>query len=79
MGDAQMQPSVAESSFAIHHSAADIRYQPEDALKEGLAMVKTLKTNIKKLSLGSRLREDVWLREIEGLVPVSVVFGESAY
>jgi hypothetical protein len=51
--------------YAIYNSAVDVPYQPEDALKEGLGMVKTLKANIKKLELGSKLRQDVWLREIE--------------
>ena len=51
--------------YTIYESATDIPYQPEDALKEGISMVKALKANIKKLELGSKLRQDVWLREIE--------------
>lgn len=62
-------PAAPEESkprlYSIYDSATDVPYQPEDALKEGLAMVKTLKANIKKLELGSKLRQDVWLREIE--------------
>ena len=52
-------------SYRVFNSSDDINYRPEDALKEGLGMVKTLKANIKKLELGSKLRKDVWLREIE--------------
>jgi hypothetical protein len=51
--------------YTVYDAATDVPYQPEDALKEGLGMVKTLKANIKKLQLGSKLRQDVWLREIE--------------
>lgn len=51
--------------YKVYQSATDIPYQPENALKEGLGMVKTLKSNVKTLELGSKLRKDVWLREIE--------------
>lgn len=53
--------------YRVYNSADDINYLPEDALNEGLSMVKTIKANIKKLELGSKLRKDVWLREIENL------------
>lgn len=58
-----VQPEPKE--FTVHQSVEDIIYAPEDALKEGLGMVRTLKANLKKLELGSKLRKDVWLREIE--------------
>lgn len=64
-----MQPEPKH--YAVHNSAEDIVYAPEDALKEGLGMVQTLKANIKKLELGSKLRKDVWLREIERSVCIS--------
>jgi hypothetical protein len=51
--------------YTVYDAATDVPYQPEGALTEGLGMVKTLKARIKKLQLGSRLRQDVWLREIE--------------
>ncbi|KAI0758261.1 Dynamin family-domain-containing protein [Irpex lacteus] len=58
---------VKKPLYTVYQSAEQIVYQPEDALKEGTAMVKTLKTNIReKLKLG-KLREEVWLREIESL------------
>ncbi|KAH7922469.1 hypothetical protein BV22DRAFT_1106623 [Leucogyrophana mollusca] len=53
--------------YTIYESAADIHYTPEAALEEGLKMVKTLKGSVKKIELGSKLRKDVWLREIESL------------
>lgn len=54
--------------YAKHQFAHEIDYAPEVALKEGLAMVNTLKLNIKKLELESKMRKDVWLREIERCV-----------
>lgn len=51
--------------YTVYNSAAEIPYRPEDALKEGVGMVNTLKASIKKLELGSKLRKDVWLREID--------------
>ena len=40
----------------VYRSADEIQYAPEDALKEGLAMVKALKASIKKVDLGSKMR-----------------------
>ncbi|CAL1702209.1 unnamed protein product [Somion occarium] len=64
------QPITSESIpslFKEFHSADEINFVPENALKEGLAMVKTIKASIKKLEIGSKMRKDVWLREIESL------------
>lgn len=49
-------------------SATEITYQPENALKEGLGMVKALNGKVKTLELGSKLRKEVWLREMERYV-----------
>ena len=54
--------------FSKHAFAHEIDYAPENALKEGLGMVNALKANIKRLELGSKLRKDVWLREVERCV-----------
>jgi len=43
-----------------HESARDIKYSTEDALKQGLHMVEILNTGLKKLELGSKLRQEVW-------------------
>lgn len=56
---------AAEPLYQVYDSAADITYTPEASLKEGLGMVKTLREGIKKLQLGSKLRQDVWLRELD--------------
>lgn len=76
MGDATGQlldiPEEFKAKFyKIYDYATDIQYLPEDALKEGLGMTKSLKENVKKLELGSKLRKDVWLREIARLVLMS--------
>jgi hypothetical protein len=51
--------------YTQYSNAADIAYVPEGALKEGLKMVKTIREEIKKLKLGSKMREDVWMRELQ--------------
>ncbi|TFY80874.1 hypothetical protein EWM64_g3143, partial [Hericium alpestre] len=66
-GDAKPVADVKPFDFAIFNSPTDIDYTPENALKQGLSMVKSLKDNINKLELGSKLRKEVWLREIESL------------
>ncbi|KAL6306643.1 Dynamin family-domain-containing protein [Sparassis latifolia] len=60
-------PEPPRAFYKVYASPDDIQYVPEDALKEGLGMVERIKGNIKKLELGSKLRKDVWLREIESL------------
>lgn len=54
--------------YQLYDSADNISYTPEAALQAGLGMVKTLKAGINKLELGSKLRKDVWLREIDKYV-----------
>lgn len=50
--------------FTIYQNTSEITYIPEDALKEGLGMVKTIKQTLTKLELSSRLRADVWHGEL---------------
>ncbi|KAG0709554.1 hypothetical protein DFH29DRAFT_792939, partial [Suillus ampliporus] len=54
--------------YQLYDSADDVLYTPENALQTGLGMVKTLKARIDKLQLGSKLRKDVWLRDIDSLL-----------
>lgn len=54
--------------FTIHEDASEITYIPEDALKEGLGMVKTIKQTLTKLELSSKLRAEVWDRELTKFV-----------
>ncbi|OCH93605.1 hypothetical protein OBBRIDRAFT_832536 [Obba rivulosa] len=63
------RPQVVEPAalYKLYKFADDIDYLPEDALKEGLKMVKVIKANVNKIDMGSKLRRDVWEREIEGL------------
>ncbi|KAH8106194.1 hypothetical protein BXZ70DRAFT_422562 [Cristinia sonorae] len=57
----------ATATYKKFGSPYEIDYAPEGALKEGLNMVKVLNTSIKKLDIGSKLRKDVWMREVEAL------------
>jgi hypothetical protein len=50
--------------FTVHKDASEITYIPEDALKEGLGMVKTIKQTLTNLELSSKLRAEVWDREL---------------
>ncbi|KAI0773956.1 hypothetical protein C8Q74DRAFT_798482 [Fomes fomentarius] len=54
--------------YKVYQSADEIQYAPEDALKEGLGMVRALKASIKKVDLGSKMRHDVWQEEIKNLL-----------
>ncbi|KAJ3510297.1 hypothetical protein NLJ89_g4757 [Agrocybe chaxingu] len=68
--DGTPQPTVVTDKpkfFTSYKNAQDISHTPEGALREGLGMVKTLKENLKKLELGSKLRQEVWDREIANL------------
>jgi hypothetical protein len=60
-----VQEEVKPCLYTVYDSAADISYVPETALKEGVGMVKEIREGIKKLELGSKLRQEVWLREME--------------
>lgn len=55
------------SLFKGYESAQDISYSPESALKEGVKMIQTLKARMRNMKLGSKLREQVWAREISNL------------
>ena len=54
--------------FTVHEDASEITYVPEDALKDGLGMIKTIKQTLTKLELSSKLRAEVWDREITKFV-----------
>ncbi|CDO74067.1 hypothetical protein BN946_scf185043.g117 [Trametes cinnabarina] len=58
---------AARSYFNKYSKIAEIEYAPEEALKEGLAMVKTLKLSLKSLDVGSKMRQEVWMNEIKNL------------
>ncbi|KAF5370055.1 hypothetical protein D9758_001123 [Tetrapyrgos nigripes] len=60
-------PHATPAKYSSYESAADIPYEPEIALKEGLGMVKTIRACMDKLQLGSKLRQEVWLRELKSL------------
>lgn len=72
---ASLQPSP--SLYTTYASVQEIAYTPEMALQQGIGMVKTMKKDIQKLELGSRMRKEVWLREVAGLesqaVPTTLI------
>ncbi|KAI9063349.1 hypothetical protein FKP32DRAFT_1592405 [Trametes sanguinea] len=59
--------AAARTSFRKYERVEDLQYAPEEALKEGLAMVKTLKLSLKSLDVGSKMRQEVWMNEIKNL------------
>jgi hypothetical protein len=68
MGDATIASALdapQQLLYTVYNAAAKIPYTPENALREGLGMVDTIKNSLKTLKLGSKLRQDVWSREIE--------------
>jgi hypothetical protein len=65
MADATTAQIPKQLMYTVYNAAANIPYTAENALKEGLGMVDTIKGSLKALQLGSKLRQDVWLREIE--------------
>ena len=54
-----------EANYKVYNSADEIDYTPENALQEVVAMVRDVSYSLKKIELGSKLRKDVWLGEIE--------------
>ncbi|OSC99144.1 hypothetical protein PYCCODRAFT_1446932 [Trametes coccinea BRFM310] len=64
----QDQDGVAtHTTFRKFESVDDLQYAPEEALKEGLAMVKTLRSSLQSLNVGSKMRQEVWMNEIKNL------------
>ena len=54
-----------EPSYTVYKSAEEIEYTPENALQEGVGMVWDVSRSLKHIELGSKLRKDVWMKEIE--------------
>ena len=53
-----------KDDFTIYQSADEIQYAPEHVFREGNKMVKAIDANLKKVKLGSKLRQEVWRKEI---------------
>lgn len=68
MQDAYIQDEEpAPTLFKVFESASDITYAPEEALKAGLDMVSGIQEVLKKIQISSKMRQEVWMREIETL------------
>ncbi|KAG6872791.1 hypothetical protein C0995_006520 [Termitomyces sp. Mi166 len=64
-----LTPAMPQRTFfTLYNSPQDINYSPEQALEEGLGMVSSIKSSLKHLQLGSKLRQEVWMRELESLM-----------
>ena len=50
--------------FTTYVNAEEIAPTPENAIEAGLGMVKALKEKLKQLELGSKLRKEVWNRDV---------------
>ncbi|KDQ10535.1 hypothetical protein BOTBODRAFT_163630 [Botryobasidium botryosum FD-172 SS1] len=54
-------------SPTIYTSAAEILYTPDDSIEEGLLMVKVVKEHLERITTGTDLRNQIWLRDIASL------------
>lgn len=73
----KVESVIEPTLYQLYDSADEITYTPDNALHEGLGMVKTLKVGIEKLQLGSsKLRKDVWLREIDRYIIPNLMRGQ---
>ncbi|KAG0709519.1 hypothetical protein DFH29DRAFT_869853 [Suillus ampliporus] len=66
-----VESGIQPTLYQVYHSVNDISYTPENAFHDGIGMAKAMKAEIfDKLELGSsKLRKDVWLREIDSQGP----------
>lgn len=55
----------AKPVWKLYDTAVDIVYSPEAALEQGLAMVDVVKKSVSTLHVGSKMRQEVWLRDIK--------------
>ncbi|KAL1740588.1 hypothetical protein HDZ31DRAFT_85351 [Schizophyllum fasciatum] len=53
--------------FVLYASADEISYAPEHVFSEGNKMVRAIDANLKQVKLGSKLRQEVWRKEISTL------------
>ncbi|KAJ3773109.1 hypothetical protein FB446DRAFT_18931 [Lentinula raphanica] len=58
---------VRSKNYTVYQSADEIPYSSEAALREGMEMVNCLKVFMNKLTLGSKLRQEVWNRDLANL------------
>lgn len=60
-------PQRPQRASATARDAAELKYTPEKAVKEGLNMVKAIAENLQKLTILNHMREGVWAQAIEEL------------
>lgn len=57
----------AAPQYTKYASPEEISYTPEDALKTGLGIVSVIKEKIRLLDIGSKMRKEVWKKELDEL------------
>ncbi|KAG9038318.1 hypothetical protein FRB95_001730 [Tulasnella sp. JGI-2019a] len=58
---------VVQSPYVKYDNANAIEYTPEAALSSGKAMIDVIKERIRTLEIGSKLRKEVWKKDLDGL------------
>jgi hypothetical protein len=59
------EKTATVTSYTRFKSSGEIAYVPEEALRQGLKMVSAIRSGVKTLELGNKMRKEVWMREIE--------------
>ncbi|KAJ3937366.1 MAG: hypothetical protein NXY57DRAFT_981850 [Lentinula lateritia] len=59
--------SAERKKYTVYRSVGDVPYSSESALREGLEMVQCLRAYMGKLNLGSKLRQNVWNKDLLNL------------
>ncbi|KAG8926319.1 hypothetical protein FRC02_008968 [Tulasnella sp. 418] len=58
---------VPPAPYVKYNSHQEIIYTPEGALSAGSAMIKVVKEKVRHLEIGSKLRKDVWKKDLDKL------------
>ncbi|TFK28807.1 hypothetical protein FA15DRAFT_753191 [Coprinopsis marcescibilis] len=53
--------------YRKYNTMAEIPYNPENALKEGLKMIESIQPCVNNLIVGTKMRQEVWKRDMENL------------
>ena len=63
-GSLSSPDGLATIRYSQYENAQAIDYIPEVLIAEGIRMLKSLEEGLKTLTIGNKLREEVWQREI---------------
>ncbi|KAG8740113.1 hypothetical protein FRC10_004742 [Ceratobasidium sp. 414] len=65
------EPTLAHKADETPNPTDEVVYTPDNALAKGQQMADTIGSYLQQLDLGSTLRKDVWLREVERCILIS--------